>query len=150
MKYIAINANSFLLITPEMSEEFLISEGYVLYTEVEYQDYINTRNIKTEEESISELEDKSDDYIEFGTILWSKTKRKVWALNTYNKSVGITLSSSEMFSLFTTSDMIEKSLKTGSLDTAIYICGQLKVALPQYINIANFIINEINIFKGVM
>lgn len=149
MKYIAINANSFLLITPEMSEELLISEGYVLYTEVEYQDYVNVQNEKTPQQLIKEIEDKASGYLFFGKELWDSVKKKTFAINTYNRSIGIVMSVEDMLTLLNSADIFQKSLESGSFITALQVCTNLKNALPQYSSVADYATAEINNFLGI-
>lgn len=135
-----------------------LENGFVEFgTSQEAIDYISLNQLNTTHEEITEslelsplltLEQKSAEYINFGVSLYEKIKQKVWALNTYNKSIGLNLTTQEMLSLLSTSDTLEKSMKTGSFDTAIYIANQFKTALPQYTDIANFAIDEMNYFLG--
>jgi hypothetical protein len=149
MKYIAISNDSCVLINSDTDTADLVSRGFALFDEAEYAQYVINNSVQTPEQTLSELEGKSVKYINFGTDLWNEIKKKVWALNTYNKSLGINLTSEQMTTLFATSDMLEKSLKTGSLLTAIYICNGLIITVPQYSSIANFALAEINGFVVV-
>lgn len=148
MKYIAIKNETYEFVTPE-NEQTLITEGYTLYTEAEYEVYLTEQAEMTDEEILKVLEDKSGEYITFGTNLFLKIKKKVWAVNTLNKSKGIAMSIQDMYALLEMSDILEKTLRTGSLDTAKDALNQLKIALPLYATIADFAIGEINNFTTI-
>ena len=96
------------------------------------------------------LEDKSNEYLVFGNTLYSEIKRKVWAQNTLLISQGNTFSTDDMKSLLATSDLLQKSLESGSLLTAKDICSSLKTVLPIYADIADFAIIEINKFMRIV
>lgn len=149
MKYIAIKDDSFILITPDIDENILLYQGFELLTEIEYKTYIDTHNAKSVEETLKFLEDKADEYIAFGETLWNIIKKKVFAINTYNKSQGNDLTIDQMKALLATSDMLEKSLKSGSLNTSKDIANYFKATMPQYSTVCNFIISEINVFMGL-
>lgn len=149
MKYIAIKDNSFLLINAEMNEENLLNEGYTLYSFEEYQAYLLSKNTMTTDESIACLESRAGEYFIFGNHVWNEVKRKVFAINVINKSSGIEPTVSEMQTLLSTSDMLQKSLESGSFYTAIYVANSLKSALPQYAPVCDFVVLEINNFLRV-
>lgn len=146
MYYIAIKENSHIMITIESNLDSLTNNGYTLMTYEEYQTYISQNSQMTQEQVISMLESKSEDYIVFGEKLWEVMKRKTWAINTYNKSIGNDLGIEGMKTLLSTSDLLEKSLKSGSLITARDICNQLKIQLPQYTSVADYGTLEITTF----
>jgi hypothetical protein len=98
---------------------------------------------------ISALEDTSVPYIVFGSGLFQSMKRKTWALNTYLKLQGSPLTTKQLQALLTTSDMIQKSLETGSLLTAKDVITYLMNILPQYADVGTYAIKEINTFLGI-
>lgn len=98
---------------------------------------------------LSNLEDSAPSYIAFGTDLWEELKKKTWAYNTYLKITGSPLTTTQMQTLLTTTDMINKCLTTGSLLTAKDVLNALKAALPQYSTIADYAVTKINTFLGV-
>lgn len=150
MNYIAIKNDSFVLINESSNIQDLINQGYSIYTQEQYDDYIVQNSQLSQEEIISMLEIKSEDYILFGEKLWETMKRKTWAINTFNKSIGNDLGIEGMKTLLSTSDLLQKSLTTGSLLTAKDICGMLKAQLPQYTSVADFGILEINTYLGII
>ena len=150
MYYIAIKENSHIMITVESNLDSLTNNGYTLMTLEDYQTYVSQNSQMTQEQIISMLESKSEDYIVFGEKLWEIMKRKTWAINTFNKSQGNDLGIEGMKTLLSTSDLLQKSLTTGSLLTAKDICGMLKAQLPQYTSVADFGILEINTYLGIV
>ena len=94
------------------------------------------------------LENLSEKYILYGSQLYQTLKRKIWAVNTYNKSLGHELTITEMTALLQTSDILQKALESGSLLTAISILQQLKVSLPSYSSVADFALADIAAFLG--
>ena len=110
--------------------------------------------ISTVEEVISPadqlmlLESLSEKYIGYGIELFKVLKRKIWAVNTYNKSLGNELTIEQMTALLQTSDILQKALESGSLLTAISILNQLKTSLPSYSSVADFALADISSFLG--
>lgn len=149
MNYIAISPNAFVILNETSNEAELIDKGFVLYTQADYDNYVAQIDVMTTSQTLEMLEQKSVEYIDFGMGLWELVKRKVWALNTYNKSQGINLTTEQMTALFSMSDMLEKSLKTGSLLTAIYICNNLSNSVPQYSSVTAYTIYELQVFMGI-
>lgn len=150
MKYIAIRSNDFILINQEHNESNLISQGYVLYTLEEYNQYITQNSQLSQSESLALLESKAEEYIAHGEILWREVRRKVWAVNTYNISTGVILTKEDMLNLFSMSHDLERSLLTGSFKTAIDVCTLLKTSLPQYASVADYTINSLKNFMGII
>lgn len=148
-KFIAIKNDKFEMVTPE-NEEQLVSDGYILYTETEYQAYLDAVAEMSDAEVLVYLEEcKAEEYMNFGSRLWIKMKKKVWAINTLNKSKGNLLTSEEMLNLLSLSNTLENCLKTGSYLTAIPVINQLKVSLPLYSSVGDFAISEIEDFMAV-
>ena len=150
MKYIAIRSNDFILITNEHNEQDLIAQGYTLYTDVEYSSYVQANSQLNQSDTMILLEAKAEEYINFGESLWKEVRKKVWAINTYNISSGVILTSQQMMSLFSASSDLDKSLCTGSFKTAIDVCNLLKQNLPQYSSVADYTINELKKFMGII
>lgn len=150
MKFIAIKDNSFMFINQETDQQALINEGYILYTEEEYEIYLQEYSQMNLEQTLSMLEEKADEYIEFGTNLWNTVKKKTFAINTYNRSQGLVLSIAEMKTLLASSDLLEKTLTTGSFDTAKDVAVGMSASLPQYKSISDFIILEINTYLEII
>ena len=123
MNYIAISPNAFVILDEKSNEEELKNKGFILYTKADYDNYVSQTSTMTTDQILETLENKSIEYIDFGTNLWEVVKRKVWAINTYNRSQNINLTTEQMTLLLSMSDVLEKSLKTGSLLTAIYVCN---------------------------
>lgn len=98
---------------------------------------------------LQKLELKSVGYIEFGKKLYTTITEKVWAVNTLAIFNGNPMSVNDTITLLQTSDVLEKSLKSGSLKTAKIIIGQLVAQFPQYSDIGALAINEINSFMGL-
>lgn len=94
------------------------------------------------------LEQKATEYMTFGTQVFTTVSTKVWAVNVLAKSNGQPLTTPQLITLLTTSDTLEKSLKSGSLDTAKYVLGQLVIAFPQYADIGNAAVAQINDYQG--
>ena len=115
-------------------------------TEAQYNDYLISQAEMSEEEVLNYLEHKSKEYILFGSNLFNTVKQKIWAVNTHNKSKGIIMTSEQMLNLLGLSDTLEKTLKTGSLDTAKIVLNNLISVLPQYTSVGNYALNEINTF----
>lgn len=149
MYYIAIKENSFVMIDQNSNISELQAQGYTLMTLEEYQTYIQTNSSLSLEQTLSMLESKSEEYLVFGENLWETMKKKTWAINTYNKSQGNDLGVEGMKTLLSTSDLLEKSLKSGSLITARDICLMLKAQLPQYTSVADYGCAEIDSFLGL-
>lgn len=99
--------------------------------------------------AMSVLEDKADKYIDFGERLWKSVKKKIWAINTFAASNGQPLTSQQMATLLSASDMIQKALETGSFNQAKQILAYLKNSYPNYSSIADYATTEINTFLGV-
>lgn len=95
---------------------------------------------------LAALEIKASEYISFGSQLYTKIKEKVWAINTLAISNGNPLTIQQTLTLLATSDTLEKSLKTGSLNTAKYVLTQLSGQLSQYADVCTYATNEINDF----
>jgi|GEM_PF-4434817 len=150
MNYIAIKDFSFLMLSENSNIQELINNGFTIMTKEQYDNYILQVNSKSEEEILIELEKKSEEYINHGHELFEIVKKKTWAVNTLNISKGIVLSTEQMKSLLSTSDMLEKSLKTGSFKTAKDVALYLKITLPQYASIADFVISDLNQFMGII
>ena len=150
MNYIAIKNDSFVLLNESSNIQELINQGYSIYTQEQYNEYISQNSQMTQEQVLTILESKSEDYILFGEKLWEVMKRKTWAINTFNKSQGNDLGIEGMKILLSTSDLLQKSLTTGSLLTGKDICGMLKAQLPQYTSVADFGILEINTYLGIV
>lgn len=102
----------------------------------------------THEDVLSNLENKAPEYRLFGYQLYDKVNDKTWAKNTFLKSIGQPLTTQQMQSLLATSTSLEKALKSGSFLTAIDVAKLLQKQLPQYAEIAQFVINELNTFMG--
>lgn len=149
MNYIAIKNNAFILINEMTNIQELIDQGFTIYTQEQYNEYVSTNSQLTQDQVLSLLESKSQDYIAFGESLWEQIKRKTWAINTYNKSIGNDLGIEGMKTLLSISDLLEKSLRAGSLLTGRDICTQLKTQLPQYTSVSEFAILEINTFLEI-
>ena len=147
--YIAISNDKFILLTGSENLEELSSEGFTLMDYEGYQNYVAQNNHFTIKETLTGLESKADEYIDFGEKLWKNVRRKIWAVNTYTFSQGSLLTLEQMKSLLGMSDLLEKSLKTGSLKTAKDVFGELKSHLPHYSSIADYATNEINKFLEV-
>jgi len=94
------------------------------------------------------LENLSEKYINYGIELYKILKKKIWAVNTYNKSLGNELTIEQMTALLQTSDILQKALESGSLLTAISILNQLKIALPAYATVADYALADIAAFLG--
>lgn len=150
MKYIAIRTNDFILINQDHNENELIAQGYILYTLEEYNQYIIQNSQMNQADSLLLLESKAEEYIAHGEILWREVRRKVWALNTYNISTGVIITKEDMLSLFSMSHDLERSLLTGSFKTAIDVCTLLKTSLPQYTSVADYTINSLKSFMGLV
>lgn len=144
MKFIAIKDNRFLILTPDMNLTELTNEGYILYTEEEYEIYLTGFSDLNVAQILMMLEDKAEDYIEYGVNIWKQVKKKTFAINTYNKSQGIIMTIEEMKMLLSSTDLLEKTLKTGSFDTAKNVVLGMALSLPQYQSIADFVVSEIN------
>jgi len=150
MKYIAVKANKYEFVTPE-NEQTLIAEGYVLYTQSEYEAYITAQSEMTDAEILVYLEEvKAEGYMSFGSSLWVKMKKKVWAINTLNKSKGILMTQEEMLNLLSLSNSIESCLKTASYLTARSVLVQMKTALPLYASVGDFAIAEIDAYMEIV
>jgi hypothetical protein len=98
---------------------------------------------------IDSLQNSSVAYIDFGSNLFDIMKQKTWALNTYLKIQGTPLTSQQMQTLLSASDMLQKCLETGSLLTAKDVITSMMSSLPQYSNIGTFAIAQINSFLGI-
>jgi hypothetical protein len=146
MNYIAIKNDSFVLIDSEDDEAKLIEDGFSIFSVEQYNEYISLHNEMSLAETMSLLESKADEYILFGEKLWNVIKKKVFAINTYNKSQGNDLTIDQMKALLATSDMLEKSLKSGSLNTAKDVAVYFKTVMPQYGSVCDFILSEVNTF----
>lgn len=94
------------------------------------------------------LELKAIDYRAFGSEVFESLSCKVWAINVLAKNEGHPLTTNQLIALLTTSDTLEKALKSGSLDTAKYILGQLIAAFPQYADAGNEAVAKINEYQG--
>lgn len=94
------------------------------------------------------LEQKAVEYRAFGSSVFDSVSIKIWAINVLAKNDGHPLSVNDLIALLTTSDTLEKALKSGSLDTATYILGQLVIAFPQYADVGNAAIAQINDYQG--
>lgn len=149
MFYIAIKENSFVMIDENSNANDLQAQGFTLMTLEQYQTYVQEKSTMTLEQTLSMLEAKSEEYIDFGVKLWEVMKRKTWAINTYNKSQGNDLGVEGMKTLLATSDLLEKSLRSGSLLTAKDISIMLKNQLPQYTSVSDFVCMEIDHFLGL-
>lgn len=128
-------------------------------TEIEANSFITQNGLNSTVEMVERvaptinvlevLEATSVPYIKFGSDLWQILKQKIWAYNTYLKSQGTPLSSAQLQSLLSTSTLIQSCLESGSLLTAKDVLSVLKINLPQYATIADYMISEINTFLGV-
>jgi hypothetical protein len=139
-KYIIKNADS--------EVEFITELGALTYQNAKGGELIIVQVQDSPQSTLDILEAKSLDYIDFGTDLYTKIKQKVWAFNTLAASSGSPINTQSLMALLSASDNLEKALKTGSLDTAIYVCNQLKTDLPTYSGIADYAILQINTFLG--
>ena len=147
--YIAISNDKFIILTGSEDLGKLATEGFTLMDYEGYQAYVSQNNQFTMEETLLGLESKADEYIDFGEKLWKNVRRKIWAVNTYTFSQGSVMTLKQMKSLIGMSDLLEKSLKTGSLKTAKDVFSELKSHLPHYSSIADYATNEINTFLEV-
>lgn len=94
------------------------------------------------------LEVKAAEYMSFGRQVFATLSEKVWAINVMAKNEGHGLTTEQLIALLSTSDTIEKALKTGSLDTAKYILGLLVAQFPQYSDAGNEAIAVIKDYQG--
>lgn len=99
--------------------------------------------------TLQRLEIKSVEYMGFGSKLYSTIAQKVWAINVLAASGGNPLTTNQMTTLLSTSDLLEKCLKSGSLATAKVVLISLVQAFPQYSDVGNFATSEINLFLGI-
>jgi len=110
------------------------------------EDILEIEEVMSQSDQMTTLETLSEKYILYGSQLYQTLKRKIWAVNTYNKSLGHELTIAEMTALLQTSDILQKALESGSLLTAISILQQLKVSLPSYSSVADFALADIAAF----
>lgn len=103
---------------------------------------------KTQIEVEEELQIKSAAYTGPGTLIAEQLEKKVWARNTYLKSIGQELTIQQMTALLQISIGVDKALRTGSLVTAKDGLLQLKTVLPQYNDIGDWAINALKLFIG--
>jgi len=133
----------------------LLPDGAIVVSDEQfailYADYLAIVNSNmTIAQQLVALEAKADEYIKFGGKIWEIVKKKVFAVNTYNKSIGVVMTIDEMKTLLSTSDMLEKSLKSGSFDTSKNITIYLKSIMPQYSDVCDYIVAELNTFMGIV
>jgi hypothetical protein len=117
------------------------------------QAYLTANNIQSSIESFNEtipiqsmldtLEKTSVKYITFGKNLSDTLKQKMWAYNTLLSSTGNGLTTSQLAQLLSLTDGLVKSLETGSLLTAKDGLNYLKSVMPQYTNIVDYALSEI-------
>lgn len=148
MNYIAVKNEHFIILTGSEDEQELINQGYTLMTESQYEEYLEDMNQGPLNQLIIDLESKSHEYFHFGKVVFEDIKSKVWALNLYNRSIGNDITTSQIRSLLTTSDELEKALKSGSYITAIEILNELITTFPIYEEIAEEAIDKLNGFMG--
>ena len=121
-------------------EDYRILESSFDLTE--YNNSLKSIQMDIEEE----LEIKSSAYKGAGTFIADALERKVWARNTYLKSIGRELSDEQMNGLLTASMGIQAALKSGSLITARDGLNALKPAYPSYADIADWSLYAISLF----
>lgn len=140
IKYKIVQENSTIeFLTLESAEAFKVLNN-ITSEVLTFEEVISTAD------QMAMLEALSEKYIVYGSQLYQTLKRKIWAVNTYNKSLGYELTIAEMTALLQTSDILQKALESGSLLTAISILQQLKVSLPSYSSVADFALADISAF----
>ena len=96
------------------------------------------------EDPLYELERKANEYIEFGGKLADTVTAKGWAKNTALAYAGTPLSADKMASVLSQSASIDRALRTGALFFAKQLLINLKKALPEYSEIVDYGVSEIN------
>lgn len=143
--------NFFTVSDPNSTQVFEVSFP-VSTTLIEVYEKINSFGVdptsKTPLTDLELLEQKALEYMNFGRGLFVTISSKVWAVNVLAKNNGQGLTTPQLITLLTTSDSLEKALKTGSLDTAKYILGVLVGQFPQYADIGNGAVNSIKDYQG--
>lgn len=144
--YIAIKTGKFILLNGSENQQELIDEGYTLYTESEYNDYVVSHNQRTIEMVMGDLEIISLKYFNFGSSLYTEIKSKVWAVNLYQKSIGNDMTLEEMKDLHNRSDLLERTLKSGSFLTSIDLLNELAIIYPMYATISSYAVAKLQTF----
>jgi len=63
------------------------------------EDILEIEEVMSQSDQMTTLETLSEKYILYGSQLYQTLKRKIWAVNTYNKSLGHELTIAEMTAL---------------------------------------------------
>jgi len=113
------------------------------------EEVLQFEEVMSQSDQMAVLETLSEKYINYGSDLFKTIKKKIWAVNTYNKSLGSELTIAELTSLLQTSDILQKSLESGSLLTAISVLNQLKTSLPSYASVADYALADISYFLSI-
>jgi len=92
------------------------------------------------------MEAKGALYIQFGTSEFNKISDAVWATNQMAAAQGSPLTQQQLLALLNASTTLKETMQSGSLNTSLYLIGQLVAAFPQYAAIGTWATSDIQAF----